>query len=148
MYDDILGPVDEKPEEVEINIKPKKKTGKANKGTTLKANLAPKAPSAPTSPDDETCEHCGNNFEDCECEELEELDLSDLEELLEKDDEEDPWMDVDDGKCDTGECDTGGCLQNNPKQWMQCGEEIEKEDPCNGEQCHDCKEDCMYSFLT
>lgn len=118
MYDDILGPVEE---EIEINIKPKRKKNalKANKGTTLKANLAPKVLSPNvTDPvksnkgqevcdedeEDDICEECGKPNQDCDCELLD--DLLELHEDEDEDNDEDPWDDVDgnegEEKCDNG----------------------------------------------
>ena len=107
MYDDILGPIDE---EIEINVKPKRKTLKAKKGTTLKANLATagvqSAPSAPTvaknvidvdDKDEEAvsiCPECGCEWDECECEDISDLEGEGCDDGCDQDGceaKEDPW---------------------------------------------------------
>ena len=129
MYDDILGPRDEKEK------KPKKPKNKINMN--------------------KVCYDCGNPYEECECEEGFGID-GDLEDL-ELELEEDPWAMDDDGKCDCSDdddCDEDcgcigvGALDNNipPEQDIGCLKNDEGRN-CEG-QCKTCEMyDCMYQYL-
>ena len=136
MYDDILGPYEEKKEK-----KPKKRINLKN----------------------QVCYDCGNTFEECECEEgfsLEDLDLDEEESKLgaidENDVDEDPWdgADMEDTcKDDCGDDDCGclgvGCLDDgiSPEQDIASLSYNDEGRNCEG-QCKTCEMyDCMYQYL-
>ena len=151
MYDDILGPYEEK-----------KKAKKPKNRVNLK---------------NQVCYDCGNTFEECECEEgfsLEDIDLDEEESKLGAIDEneEDPWdgADMEDTcKDDCGCDDDGGCIgvgclndcEIPPEQdiatiepmsdaeenriWQLVGNDQGRN--CEG-QCKTCDDyDCMYQYL-
>jgi hypothetical protein len=169
MYDDILGPRDEKI--IKINIKPKKKKAKVTpKGQTL--NSLAGVHQAPTKeeqkPDkhpigrvkqgkvddeEEYCPECGCEVEECECEDIAELDnlCEDAENSEDCEDTEDPCKDDWDAGGEIEESEEISIkytdINGNKVSMKEFFKKVE-EDPCNGSKCHECneREDCAYDI--